>query len=69
LKLVRFPRSLTPTLVALPSMSLIPFAPFFLQPSSFPGSSAIPPPMMTHRDAIIARLAKAARDRAQSLGR
>ena len=28
LKLVRFPRSLAPTLVTLPSMSLIPFAPF-----------------------------------------
>src|SRR6266403_29561 len=28
LKLVRFPRSLAPTLVILPSMSLIPFAPF-----------------------------------------
>src|SRR5438876_3095265 len=33
LKLVRCPRSLAPTLVALPSMSLIPFAPF-----SFPRS-------------------------------
>jgi hypothetical protein len=28
LKLVRYPRSLAPTLVILPSMSLIPFAPF-----------------------------------------
>ena len=28
LKLVRYPRSLAPTLVTLPSMSLIPFAPF-----------------------------------------
>jgi hypothetical protein len=28
LKLVRCPRSLAPTLVTLPSMSLIPFAPF-----------------------------------------
>ena len=28
LKLVRCPRSLDPTLVTLPSMSLIPFAPF-----------------------------------------
>ena len=28
LKLVRYPRSFAPTLVALPSMSLIPFAPF-----------------------------------------
>jgi len=28
LKLVRFPRSLAPTLVTLPSMSLIPFTPF-----------------------------------------
>ena len=31
LKLVRFPRSLAPTLVALPSMSLIPSAPFRLK--------------------------------------
>jgi len=29
LKLVRCPSSLAPTLVALPSLSLIPFAPFF----------------------------------------
>jgi hypothetical protein len=28
LKFIRYPRSLSPTLVALPSMSLIPFAPF-----------------------------------------
>jgi hypothetical protein len=34
LKLVRCPRSLAPTLVALPSMSLIPFAPFSF--SGFP---------------------------------
>jgi hypothetical protein len=35
LKLARCPHSLAPTLVALPSISLIPFARFFLLPSAF----------------------------------
>jgi hypothetical protein len=39
LKLIRCPRSLAPTLVALPSMSLIPSAPFII--SSRCGKAAI----------------------------
>jgi hypothetical protein len=34
LKLVRYPRSLAPTLVTLPSMSLVPFAPLFKRRSN-----------------------------------
>jgi len=38
LKLVRCPRSLAPTLVTLPSMSLVPFAPFLM---FFAGSGVV----------------------------
>jgi hypothetical protein len=51
-------------------MSLIPFAPFFLQPSSFYLSWFVSDSAANDdtRDAIIARLVKTAWDRAQSLG-
>src|SRR6266566_2738709 len=42
LKLVRCPYSLAPTLVTLPSMSLIPFAPFSFPRFSFSGSKCQP---------------------------
>jgi hypothetical protein len=51
-------------------MSLIPFAPFFLQPSAFYLSWFVSDSAANGdtRDAVIARLAKAAWDSAQSLG-
>jgi hypothetical protein len=55
-------------------MSLIPFAPFFLHPSALAPDLAVAAFVSDSaanddtRDAIIARLAKAAWDSAQSLG-
>jgi hypothetical protein len=47
MKLVRYPRSLAPTLVTLPSMSLIPFAPLKL--ARLPACSLLPLSLMPVR--------------------